>query len=125
MKKKMTDEPLEVMSTGEAMPELPKAQEEGKEDAPVNEGGQHDAAQMAGDEGEAGQVPASAEALPPPKAAPEALPRQAQTREVMPPKAYIRPRTEPDKLSYGRRAALYQNDREEYRSMIGGNKQWT
>ena len=55
---------------------------------------------------------------PPPAAAP------APARTLPPPKAYIRPRPDTKNLSYGCRAAMYLSDKDEYRSMIGGSKQW-
>ena len=58
---------------------------------------------------------------PPPPAVPVA---RGRVPEAQPPKAYIRPRADAGSLSYGSRAALYLNDKDEYRSMIGGNKQW-
>lgn len=58
---------------------------------------------------------------PPPPAVPVA---RGRVPEAQPPKAYIRPRQDALSLSYGSRAALYLNDKDEYRSMIGGNKQW-
>lgn len=58
---------------------------------------------------------------PPPPAVPVTRGRVA---EAQPPKAYIRPRPDAGSLSYGSRAALYLRDQDEYRSMIGGNKQW-
>ena len=58
--------------------------------------------------------------LPPP-AVPAA---RGRVPEAQPPKAYIRPRPDAGSLSYGSRAALYLRDQDEYRSMIGGNKQW-
>jgi len=48
-------------------------------------------------------------------------PRQ---RVQPPPKAYIRPALEMSSLSYSQRAALYLSDRNEYRQMTGGNRQW-
>ena len=58
---------------------------------------------------------------PPPPAVPVT---RGRVPEAQPPKAYIRPRQDAGSLSYGSRAALYLNDKDEYRSMIGGNKQW-
>ena len=58
---------------------------------------------------------------PPPPAVPVT---RGRVPEAQPPKAYIRPRPDAGRLSYGSRAALYLNDKDEYRSMIGGNKQW-
>ena len=65
--------------------------------------------------------PAEVQGPPPPPAVPVTRGRVA---EAQPPKAYIRPRPDAGSLSYGSRAALYLNDKDEYRSMIGGNKQW-
>ena len=57
--------------------------------------------------------------------APPAVPAaRGRVPEAQPPKAYIRPRPDAGSLSYGSRAALYLRDQDEYRSMIGGNKQW-
>ena len=57
--------------------------------------------------------------------APPAVPvTRGRVPEAQPPKAYIRPRPDAGSLSYGSRAALYLRDQDEYRSMIGGNKQW-
>ena len=58
---------------------------------------------------------------PPPPAVPVT---RGRVPEAQPPKAYIRPRPDAGRLSYGSRAALYLRDQDEYRSMIGGNKQW-
>ena len=81
----------------------------------------------AGAEAEAEPVPQKAaepaEVQGPP--APPAVPvTRGRVPEAQPPKAYIRPRPDAGSLSYGSRAALYLNDKDEYRSMIGGNKQW-
>ena len=65
--------------------------------------------------------PVAVQGLPPPPAVPAA---RGRVPEAQPPKAYIRPRPDAGSLSYGSRAALYLNDKDEYRSMIGGNKQW-
>ena len=65
--------------------------------------------------------PAEVQGPPPPPAVPVA---RGRVPEAQPPKAYIRPRADAGSLSYGSRAALYLNDKDEYRSMIGGNKQW-
>ena len=59
---------------------------------------------------------------PPPPAAGTVT--RGRVPEAQPPKAYIRPRPDAGSLSYGSRAALYLRDQDEYRSMIGGNKQW-
>ena len=65
--------------------------------------------------------PAEVQGPPPPPAVPVT---RGRVPEAQPPKAYIRPRADAGSLSYGSRAALYLNDKDEYRSMIGGNKQW-
>lgn len=65
--------------------------------------------------------PVEVQGPPPPPAVPVTRHR---VPEAQPPKAYIRPRPDAGSLSYGSRAALYLNDKDEYRSMIGGNKQW-
>ena len=65
--------------------------------------------------------PAEVQGPPAPPAVPAA---RGRVPEAQPPKAYIRPRADAGSLSYGSRAALYLNDKDEYRSMIGGNKQW-
>ena len=81
----------------------------------------------AGAEAEAEPVPQKAaepveiQGPPPPPAVPVT---RGRVPEAQPPKAYIRPRPDAGSLSYGSRAALYLNDKDEYRSMIGGNKQW-
>ena len=66
-------------------------------------------------------LPAEVQGPPPPPAVPVT---RGRVPEAQPPKAYIRPRQDAGSLSYGSRAALYLNDKDEYRSMIGGNKQW-
>ena len=81
----------------------------------------------AGAEAEAEPVPQKAaepvevQGPPPPAAVPV---MRGRVPEAQPPKAYIRPRPDALSLSYGSRAALYLRDQDEYRSMIGGNKQW-
>ena len=65
--------------------------------------------------------PAEVQGPLPPPAVPAA---RGRVPEARPPKAYIRPRPDAGSLSYGSRAALYLSDKDEYRSMIGGNKQW-
>ena len=65
--------------------------------------------------------PAEVQGPPAPPAVPAA---RGRVPEAQPPKAYIRPRPDAGSLSYGSRAALYLRDQDEYRSMIGGNKQW-
>ena len=77
----------------------------------------------AGAEAVAQKAAEPAEVQGPP--APPAVPvTRGRVPEAQPPKAYIRPRPDAGSLSYGSRAALYLNDKDEYRSMIGGNKQW-
>ena len=66
-------------------------------------------------------LPAEVQGPPPPPAVPVT---RGRVPEAQPPKAYIRPRADAGSLSYGSRAALYLRDQDEYRSMIGGNKQW-
>ena len=91
------------------------------------EGGQGPAGAPAGAEAGAEAVaqkapePVAVQGPPPPPAVPVTRGRVA---EAQPPKAYIRPRPDAGSLSYGSRAALYLRDQDEYRSMIGGNKQW-
>ena len=65
--------------------------------------------------------PLAVQGPPAPPAVPAA---RGRVPEAQPPKAYIRPRQDALSLSYGSRAALYLRDKDEYRSMIGGNKQW-
>ena len=65
--------------------------------------------------------PAAVQGPPAPPAVPVT---RGRVPEAQPPKAYIRPRPDAGSLSYGSRAALYLRDQDEYRSMIGGNKQW-
>ena len=65
--------------------------------------------------------PVEVQGPPPPPAVPVT---RGRVPEAQPPKAYIRPRPDAGSLSYGSRAALYLRDQDEYRSMIGGNKQW-
>ena len=65
--------------------------------------------------------PVEVQGPPPPPAVPVT---RGRVPEAQPPKAYIHPRPDAGSLSYGSRAALYLNDKDEYRSMIGGNKQW-
>ena len=93
----------------------------------VEEGGQGPEGAPAGAEARAEPVPQKAaepvavQGPPPPPAVPAS---RGRVPEAQPPKAYIRPRPDAGSLSYGSRAALYLNDKDEYRSMIGGNKQW-
>lgn len=144
MRKKKETEPMDAMDSELEAKELP-------EELEAPDGNQTDEAEedmleefdlsIPGDEeegsGPAG-APAAAEAgaeavaqkaaepvevqgPPPPSAVPVTRHR---VPEAQPPKAYIRPRQDALNLSYGSRAALYLNDKDEYRSMIGGNKQW-
>ena len=81
----------------------------------------------AGAEAEAEPVPQKAAepvAVQGPPAPPAVPVTRGRVPEAQPPKAYIRPRADAGSLSYGSRAALYLRDKDEYRSMIGGNKQW-
>ena len=144
MRKKKDTEPMDAMDSELEAKELP-------EELEAQDGNQTDEAEedmleeidlfIPGDEEEEGGpagAPAGAEAgaeavaqkaaepvevqgPPAPPAVPVARGRVA---EAQPPKAYIRPRADAGSLSYGSRAALYLRDQDEYRSMIGGNKQW-
>ena len=81
----------------------------------------------AGAEAEAEPVPQKAAepvAVQGPPAPPAVPVTRGRVPEAQPPKAYIRPRQDAGSLSYGSRAALYLRDKDEYRSMIGGSKQW-
>ena len=144
MKKKKDTEPMDAMDSELEAKELP-------EELEAQDGNQTDEAEedmleeidlsIPGDE-EDGTPPAGAPAgaeagaeavaqkaaeraevqgPPPPPAVPVT---RGRVPEAQPPKAYIRPRPDAGSLSYGSRAALYLNDKDEYRSMIGGNKQW-
>ncbi len=141
MKKKKDTEPMDAMDSELEAKELP-------EELEAPDGNQTDEAEedmledvdlfIPGDE-EEGTPPAGAPAgaevgaktkaaepvevqgPPPPPAVQVA---RGRVPEAQPPKAYIRPRQDAGSLSYGSRAALYLNDKDEYRSMIGGNKQW-
>ena len=142
MKKKKDTEPMDAMDSELEAKELPEEEED-------QDGNQTDEAEedvleefdlsIPGDEEEGGQGPAGAPAgaeaetetkaaepveiqgPPPPPAVQVA---RGRVPEAQPPKAYIRPRPDAGSLSYGSRAALYLRDKDEYRSMIGGNKQW-
>ena len=144
MKKKKETEPMDAMNRELEAKELP-------EEVEAQDGNQTDEAEedvleefdlsIPGDE-EDGTPPAGAPAgvesgveAVPQKAAepvevqgpppPPAVPvTRGRVPEAQPPKAYIRPRQDAGSLSYGSRAALYLRDQDEYRSMIGGNKQW-
>lgn len=144
MRKKKETEPMDAMNREAEEKELP-------EELEAPDGNQTDEAEeddlddvdlfIPGDEEEEGGpegAPAGVEAVvepvpqkaaepvavqgpPPPPAVPVT---RGRVPEAQPPKAYIRPRPDAGSLSYGSRAALYLNDKDEYRSMIGGNKQW-
>ena len=144
MRKKKETEPVDTMNSEEEAKVLPEeietpagdhvdeAEEDELEDIDLfipgdeeEEGGP--AGAPAGAEAEAEPVPQKAaepaEVQGPP--APPAVPvTRGRVPEAQPPKAYIRPRADAGSLSYGSRAALYLSDKDEYRSMIGGNKQW-
>ena len=144
MKKKKETELMDAMDSELETKELP-------EEVEVQDGNQTDEAEedmleeidlsIPGDEEEEGgpagaPAGAEAEAEPVPQKAaepvavqgppaPPAVPAaRGRVPEAQPPKAYIRPRPDAGSLSYGSRAALYLRDKDEYRSMIGGNKQW-
>lgn len=144
MKKKKETEPMDAMNSELETKELPEEPGAPAGDQPDDK--EEDVLEdvdlfIPGDEEEEGGpagAPAGAEAgaeavaqkaaeplavqgPPPPAAVPAARGRVA---EAQPPKAYIRPRPDAGNLSYGSRAALYLRDKDEYRSMIGGNKQW-
>ncbi len=145
MKKKKETEPMDAMNGELEAKELPEELE--AQDGNQTDGEEEDMLEdvdlfIPGDEeeeegGPAG-APAGAEAgaeavaqkapepvevqgPPPPPAVQVA---RGRVPEAQPPKAYIRPRQDAGSLSYGSRAALYLSDKDEYRSMIGGNKQW-
>ena len=145
MRKKKETEPMDAMNSEMEELELPgepeapagdqtdEAEEDVLEEFDLSipgdeeEGGQGPAGAPAGAEAEAEPVPQKAaepaEVQGPP--APPAVPAaRGRVPEAQPPKAYIRPRPDAGSLSYGSRAALYLRDQDEYRSMIGGNKQW-
>ena len=145
MRKKKETEPMDAMNSEMEELELP-----GEPEAPA--GDQTDEAEedeleefdlsIPGDEEEGGQGPAGAPAgaeagveavaqkaaepveVQGPPAPPAVTVTRGRAPEAQPPKAYIRPRPDAGSLSYGSRAALYLRDQDEYRSMIGGNKQW-
>ena len=144
MKKKKDTEPMDAMDSELEAKELPEEleapdgnQTDGEEEDMLEEidlsipGDEEDgtppagapAGAEAGVEAVAQKEPLPAEVQGPP--APPAVPvTRGRVPEAQPPKAYIRPRADAGSLSYGSRAALYLNDKDEYRSMIGGNKQW-
>ena len=142
MKKKKETEPMDAVNSEVEERELPEEMEardddqadesEELEDVDLfipgdeeEEGGPSGApaGAEAGAEAVAQKAAEPAEVQGPP--APPAVPvTRGRVPEAQPPKAYIRPRPDAGSLSYGSRAALYLNDKDEYRSMIGGNKQW-
>ena len=143
MRKKKETQTIEAMDSELEAKELPEELE--APDGNQTDGEEEDMLEeidlsIPGDEEEEGGpagAPAGAEAVaeavplkaaepaeiqgPPPPAVQVA---RGRVPEAQPPKAYIRPRPDAGSLSYGSRAALYLNDKDEYRSMIGGNKQW-
>ena len=144
MKKKKDTEPMDAMNREAEEKELPDEvevqdgnQTDGEEEDMLEEidlsipgdeeEGTPPAGAPAGAEAGAEAVaqkaaePAEVQGPPAPPAVPAA---RGRVPEAQPPKAYIRPRSDAGRLSYGSRAALYLNDKDEYRSMIGGNKQW-
>ena len=142
MKKKKETEPMDAVNSEVEERELPEEME-ARDDDQADESEELEDVDLfiPGDEEEEGGpsgAPAGAEAgaeavaqkvveplavqgPPAPAAVPVA---RGRVPEAQPPKAYIRPRADAGSLSYGSRAALYLNDKDEYRSMIGGNKQW-
>ena len=144
MKKKKETEPMDAVNSEVEERELPEEME--AQDGNQTDGEEEDMLEdidlfIPGDEEEGtppAGAPAGAEAgaeavaqkvaepvevmgPPPPPAVPVT---RGRVPEAQPPKAYIRPRADAGSLSYGSRAALYLSDKDEYRSMIGGNKQW-
>ena len=145
MKKKKETEPMDAMNRELEAKELPEeveapdvdqtdeAEEDVLEDVDLfipgdeEEGGQGPAGAPAGAEAGAeavAQKAAEPVAVQGPPAPPAVPVTRGRVPEAQPPKAYIRPRPDAGNLSYGSRAALYLRDKDEYRSMIGGNKQW-
>ena len=144
MKKKKETEPMDAMNSELEAKELPEEleaqdgnQTDGEEEDMLEEidlsipGDEEDGTPPAGApvgvesgvEAVAQKAAEPAEVQGPP--APPAVPAaRGRVPEAQPPKAYIRPRPDAGRLSYGSRAALYLRDQDEYRSMIGGNKQW-
>ena len=142
MRKKKDTEPMDAVNSEVEERELPEEME-ARDDDQADESDELEDIDLfiPGDEEEGtppAGAPAGAEAVaepvplkaaepvedqgpPPPPAVPVA---RGRVPEAQPPKAYIRPRADAGSLSYGSRAALYLNDKDEYRSMIGGNKQW-
>ena len=142
MKKKKETEPMDAVNSEVEERELPEEME-ARDDDQADESEELEDVDLfiPGDEEEEGGpsgAPAGAEAGVEAVAQKEPLPAEVQgppappavpvirgrVPEAQPPKAYIRPRPDALSLSYGSRAALYLNDKDEYRSMIGGNKQW-
>ena len=142
MKKKKETEPMDAVNSEVEERELPEEME-ARDDDQADESEELEDVDLfiPGDEEEEGGpsgAPAGAEAGaeavaqkaaepaevqgPPPPAAVPVM--RGRVPEAQPPKAYIRPRPDAGSLSYGSRAALYLRDKDEYRSMIGGNKQW-
>ena len=144
MKKKKETEAMDAMDSEMEAKELPEeleapagdqtdeAEEDMREEFDLSIPGEEEdgtppagapAAAEAGAEAVAQKAAEPAEIQGPP--APPAVPvTRGRVPEAQPPKAYIRPRPDAGSLSYGSRAALYLRDKDEYRSMIGGNKQW-
>ena len=144
MKKKKETEPMDAMNSELEAKELPEELE--AQDGNQTDGEEEDMLEeidlsIPGDEEEEGGpagAPAGAEAgaeavaqkaaepaeVQGPPAPPAVPAARGRVPEAQPPKAYIRPRPDAGSLSYGSRAALYLRDKDEYRSMIGGNKQW-
>lgn len=136
MRKKKETEPMDAMNSELETKELPEELEAPAGDQPEEAeedmledvdlfipGDEEEGTGPAGAPAEALKVPEPLEVQGPP--APPAVPvTRGRVPEAQPPKAYIRPRPDAGNLSYGSRAALYLNDKDEYRSMIGGNKQW-
>ena len=142
MKKKKETEPMDAVNSEVEERELPEEME-ARDDDQADESEELEDVDLfiSGDEEEEGGpagAPAGAEAgaeavaqkaaepaeVQGPPAPPAVPVTRGRVPEAQPPKAYIRPRQDAGSLSYGSRAALYLNDKDEYRSMIGGNKQW-
>ena len=142
MKKKKDTEPMDAVNSEVEERELPEEME-ARDDDQADESEELEDVDLfiPGDEEEEGGpsgAPAGAEAgaeavaqkaaepaeVQGPPAPPAVPAARGRVPEAQPPKAYIRPRPDAGSLSYGSRAALYLRDKDEYRSMIGGNKQW-
>ena len=142
MKKKKDTEPMDAVNSEAEERELPEEME-ARDDDQADESEELEDVDLfiPGDEEEEGGpsgAPAGAEAgaeavaqkaaepveVQGPPAPPAVPVARGRVPEAQPPKAYIRPRPDAGSLSYGSRAALYLRDKDEYRSMIGGNKQW-